>query len=337
MSGGQLNANADQYRRAVGLNAPPPPIVSDPLVAGATPIEQLLRVLGLAANAGDFQDNADSIAEHARREAKAIEAAEKFAAQDEGSAAELDGVSSQDHSAQLAQQLPQIVSGIAAALAGAVGGALQPLTQVPQQFAQGAQQALQTATGLFQQPTGGDFLPLDDTGLTTDPLMDEFGPAADDLVDLDGSSGESHEGLPGVGFGPAGGPGGTAPTALLGPPPIPSAGTSPSSAQFTGTPPSGGGTTTPPTSGGLAGMPMVPPGAMGGNAGADKDPKAETKRVSVPSVRNGAPVQGRLTAPPPLPPVAKTAEGKPVATRRITVRDSRSDDPDPGQDAKSGS
>ncbi len=47
MTGGQLNANAEQYLQANGMNGLPPPITSDPLVAGATPIEQLLRVLGL--------------------------------------------------------------------------------------------------------------------------------------------------------------------------------------------------------------------------------------------------------------------------------------------------
>lgn len=65
---------------------------------------------------------------------------------------------------------------------------------------------------------------------------------------------------------------------------------------------------------------MVPPGAMHGGAGADKDDKAATKRVSVPSIKNGAPVQGRITAPPPAPPqVVKKVDGKPVATKRIVV------------------
>jgi hypothetical protein len=65
----------------------------------------------------------------------------------------------------------------------------------------------------------------------------------------------------------------------------------------------------------MAGVPMVPPGTMTG-AGADRDAKAETKRISVPQVRNGTPVQGRLTAPP-VAPVMKRVEGKPVASRRI--------------------
>ena len=66
-------------------------------------------------------------------------------------------------------------------------------------------------------------------------------------------------------------------------------------------------------------MPMVPPGALAGSAGADKDTKADTRRVSVPTVRNGAPVQGRLTTPPLLPPAVKKEDGAPVVTRRVIV------------------
>ena len=75
---------------------------------------------------------------------------------------------------------------------------------------------------------------------------------------------------------------------------------------------------------------MVPPGAMyGANAG-EKDTKTDTKRVSVPPVRNGSPVQGRLTAPPLAPTVIKKVEGKPVATKRIVTPDAEnSQAPDP--------
>jgi hypothetical protein len=55
-------------------------------------------------------------------------------------------------------------------------------------------------------------------------------------------------------------------------------------------------------------------------AGSEKDAKADTKRVSVPTVKNGAPIQGRITTPPPAPlQVVKKVDGKPVATRRIIV------------------
>ena len=73
---------------------------------------------------------------------------------------------------------------------------------------------------------------------------------------------------------------------------------------------------------------MVPPGAMHGAAGTDKDAKADTKRVSVPPVKNGAPVQGRITTPPPLPNVTKLVAGKPVATRRIVAPGSAPGDRD---------
>ena len=95
MSGGQLSANASDYLAANGMNLAPPPISSDPLVAGMTPIEQLLRVLGLAANLGDPKDNTESIEEHAKRDSKTAEAAAKFPAQDEQASAEMKGVAGQ--------------------------------------------------------------------------------------------------------------------------------------------------------------------------------------------------------------------------------------------------
>lgn len=44
-------------------------------------------------------------------------------------------------------------------------------------------------------------------------------------------------------------------------------------------------------------MPVLPP-ALNAPPGSEKSPKTDTKRVSVPTVRNGAPIQGRLTAGP---------------------------------------
>jgi len=333
MSGGQLNANVDQYLQAAAMNTPPPQIMSDPLVTGVTPIEQLLRVLGLAANLGDSDDNAKSALEHAERDAKTAEAAEKFAAQDELAAGELNDIGAQaqtagldaagkpDQAATMAQQLPQMASSMAGALAGAIGGALQPLAQIPQQAAQGMQQAMQTGMGLFQQAAGSTTGPIEDAGLDVAPLTEDFGFTASDLAGLGGHDIGAGGGgdLSGVGGAGLGSLGGTAPMSMLGPPPVPSASTSPSSAPITPiTTPNTPVATTAGTSG-MAGMPMVPPGAMAGSAGSEKDPKADTKRVSVPPVRNGAPVQGRLTTPPSLPAVTKKVDGKPVATRRIVV------------------
>ena len=120
--------------------------------------------------------------------------------------------------------------------------------------------------------------------------------------------------------------------AHLGPPPVPSAGTAPASAPMRPVTPAATAPAGPAGTPGMAGMPLVPPGAMGGSPGADKDPKAETKRVSVPPVRNGAPVQGRLTTLPTLPPVVTKTEGKPVVTRRIVAPAGKQSD-----DAKSDS
>ena len=78
MPGGQLNADVDGYLAAAGMNVPPPPIPSDPLVAGSTPIEQLLRILGLAANVDDPLDDAESVDQHARRDAEVTAAAEQY-------------------------------------------------------------------------------------------------------------------------------------------------------------------------------------------------------------------------------------------------------------------
>ncbi|OYN81241.1 hypothetical protein [Mycolicibacterium sphagni] len=321
MSGGQLNADASQYLAANGMNLAPPPISSDPLVAGMTPIEQLLRVLGLAANLGDPKDNSESVEEHAKRDSKTAEAAAKFPAQDEQASGEMKGVAGQGQADQMAQQLPQMASQLAGALAGAMGGALQPLAQIPQQVAQGAQQAMQAGMGMMQQ-AGGASAQLDKASLS-DPLG-EFGE----------TPGESGAGGGGSAVGGGGGIGGTSPTAMLGPPPVPSAATSPSSAN-TAMPPPRMATPTSAPAGGMGGMPMIPPGAMhGGAGGSEKDAKPDTKRVSVPTVKNGAPVQGRITTPPPGPQVTKKVDGKPVATKRIILPSSKPEDESAG-DSKS--
>jgi hypothetical protein len=314
MSGGQLSANASDYLAANGMNLAPPPISSDPLVAGLTPIEQLLRVLGLSANLGDPKDNTESIEEHAKRDSKTAEAAAKFPAQDEQASAEMKGVAGQGQGDQMAQQLPQMASQLAGALAGAMGGALQPLAQIPQQVAQGAQQAMQAGMGMMQK-AGGSAAELDKASLS-DPLS-EFG-------ETPGESGAGGGGSAG-----GGGIGGTTPTAMLGPPPVPSAGTSPSSAN-TATPPPRMAAPASAPAGGMGGMPMFPPGAMHGAGGSEKDAKPDTKRVSVPTVKNGAPVQGRITTPPPTPQVAKKVDGKPVATKRILLPTSKPDDESAG-------
>jgi hypothetical protein len=77
----------------------------------------------------------------------------------------------------------------------------------------------------------------------------------------------------------------------------------------------------------MGGMPMMPPAAMGG-AGAGSTDKPDTKRVVPPSVKNGAPVQGRISAPQTAPEVVKRIAGKPVASRRLLAPDDKRADED---------
>ena len=320
MTDGQLNAILSEYGIAKAMNGLPPAILSDPLVAGASPIEQLLRVLGLAANMGDPKDNTESAEEHAKRDSKTAEAQSKFGAQDEQAGAQMKGVAGQGQGDQMAQQLPQMASQLAGALAGAMGGALQPLAQIPQQVAQGAQQAMQAGMGMMKG--GGESAALDKASLS-DPLGE--------FEETPGEFGAGGGG--GSAGGGGGGIGGTTPTAMLGPPPVPAAGTSPSAANTAVPPPRMAAPASAPT-GGMGGMPMMPPGAMHGAGGEQKDAKADTKRVAAPTIKNGAPVQGRITTPSPPAQVTKKVDGKPVATKRILLPNSKAEDESAG-DSKS--
>src|SRR5262249_172964 len=78
--------------------------------------------------------------------------------------------------------------------------------------------------------------------------------------------------------------------------------------------PGGGG----PARGGMGGMRMRAGGGLEAG-GTGSDGKPDTKRIVAPTVKNGAPVQGRITVPPPSPEVVKRIEGKPVASRRIVL------------------
>lgn len=129
--------------------------------------------------------------------------------------------------------------------------------------------------------------------------------------------------------------GSTSPMSALGPAATPTGSTVPTSGRAavaapSATPAPHGAT----PMGGMGGYPMMPPGAMAGGGQDSKDDKAPTKRVSVPTVKNGAPVQGRLSAPPPsAPTVSKNVDGKAVSTRRIVVPNDRSE-PKAGNDDK---
>ncbi len=306
----ELQAIIEQYAHTHGLNLPPHQIVSDMVAQGPSGIEQLLAMLGMAVNGGDPHDNADAQAGQVDREGQLLDAETKFPANEEEQAGKLGGAGDP---AQALQSVPQLASSLAGGIAGAISGALQPFTQMAQQGMQAGTQALQAGLGALQHNAG--------TGVAAEPealLGDESA--------LGGGAGEAA----GVGGGGGGSVGGTTPAAMLGPPPTPSAGTAPASSQTVPVPSSqpaesAGGPRSP-----MGGMPMVPPGAMHGAGGSNND-KTDTKRVVPPSVRNGAPVQGRLTTPPTAPEVIKRVEGKPVATRRILAPDRRlEDDRDPG-------
>ncbi|OBJ55474.1 hypothetical protein A9W95_15155 [Mycobacterium sp. 1423905.2] len=285
---------------------PPPAITPDGLATGGSSISQLLRALGAAANGGDPADNAEAQAGYDEREAKVGDALAKFPANEEQAAAQLAGVGGSGEMGQMLQQMPQMAAGIAGGIAGALGGALQPLSQIPQQLAQAGQQALQTGMGMLQHGAeGGEVTPAELAGEES-----ELGAGTGDFGG--GASGVS-------GGGAGGGTGTTTPTALLGPPPTPSAGTVPASSNASSVAPSSAPQPPAGPRGGMGAMPMVPPGAMHGGGGTAAEAKPDTKRIVAPTVKNGAPVQGRITTPPPAPAVVKRVDGKPVATRRVLL------------------
>lgn len=289
-----LSADVGAYLHTVALNAPPPPIDSDPLVGGDSPIERLLRILGLAANADDPEDYAESVDNHAARDAKASEAAGKFSVQDQLAAG----------------QVAQVASSAAGALAGAFGAAVQPLTQFPQIAGQAAAQALQAGLGAFGGVATPFPAPLEADGEFDDYGADDFDPLFSDaeidtgaLHSTDRFGSDHPELLDGL-YGAAPMASLTPPTAV-GPAPI-----SPTAAPL----PSGPSAPSPPGTG-TAGIPIFPPTANAAAAN-ERESKTGTKRISVPPVRNGAPVQGRVTVPPPEQ-GAMTPDGRPLATRRI--------------------
>ncbi|WP_099024767.1 hypothetical protein [Mycolicibacterium palauense] len=329
-----LIAEIQHYLQAIGQNVSAPMISSDMVITGTSPLEQALAILNLAANASDPQDNTTATTQQAERSAGLSGAAAGFAANEEQSAAQLGQVAGEggqqvaqqgaDQASQMAQQIPQMISGLAGGIAGALGGAMQPLMQIPQQLGQAAQGLMQTGMGAMQQMGGT---------LAAEPIDQ----AALDAAGLDPYGADLGEGAGGGGGSAGGGGGGTSPSAMLGPPATPIGGTVPTAgrAAALAVAPAAAAQTTAPMMGG-GGMGMIPPGMMHGLAGQGggegKDAKTDTKRVVPPTVRNGAPIQGRLTVPP-TPPVTKNEnktddEVKPIATRRIIVPGPKSDGPD---------
>ncbi|WIM87336.1 hypothetical protein PT015_21210 [Candidatus Mycobacterium wuenschmannii] len=291
----QLHIYIQGLMEAMAHNQPPPPIPADMPAGAVSEIDALLASLGMAGNAGDPADMTAGQAGFAKRGEKTGDAMSQFPAADQNSS----------------QQLQQM---------------LGTFTQMPQQF-------MQSFTGLFQGLQQGMNQAMQQGMQVGQQLMSSVGKAgagaalpASALGDALGAG----AGALGAGGGGAGLAGATTPAGNLGPPPIPSAGTAPASAQqvpVTSPPPSEGAGARGQMGGG---MPMMPPGAAGGAAGGG-DNKTDTKRVVPPSVKNGAPVQGRITTPQAAPEVVKRVAGKPIASRRILAPgDKREDDEDEG-------
>jgi hypothetical protein len=314
----KLVAIIEDYARTHGLNLPPHQIVSDMVASGPSGIEQLLALLGVSINAGDPADNLQTQAGQAGREAQLTDAMTKFPATEEKSAAELAGVGSQDPMSQLSG-LTQAASGIGQGITGAFSGLLQPFSQLGQQIPQAGMQAMQAGMGALQHGAGSGAAAA---GAVPGELLGAGGGLGGDAAELAGAAG-----------GAGGGLAGTTPAGQLGPPPIPSANTVPASSATTPPVPPATPEPTGGPRGGMAGMPMMPPGAMHGAGATGSDAKAETKRVVTPSVKNGAPVQGRIVAPSTAPEVVKRVQGKPVAARRLLAPDQKPDDDGAGQDS----
>jgi hypothetical protein len=309
----KLVAIIENYARANGLNLPPHQIVSDMVASGPSGVEQLLSLLGVSVNSGDPADNLQAQTGQSRREAGLGAAMTQFPATEQNSAAQLAGVGGKDPMSEFTQ-LMQGATGIGQGLTSSLTGILQPFTQIAQQIPQQGMQAMQAVMGAAKGAGGGAAA----AGAIPEELLGAGGGLAG------GAAGELGGAAGGAGAGLAS----TIPASQLGPPPTPSAGTVPASS-----------TTTPPVPapppdaaagprGGMGGMPMMPPSAMGGAGGSGGDSKTDTKRVVPPSVKNGAPVQGRIVAPPTAAEVVKRVAGKPVASRRILAPDQKPEDDD---------
>ena len=296
------------HELAAARGVPPPPMSTpDPVVPGGVPFDQLLGALGLASNSGDAADNAGAEAGHGERNSKVNDALTKFPANEEASAAKLGG----DEMLKMIESMPQTAAQIAGSLSGAL---IQPFTQATQTLFQTGNQLLQTGLGTFSKGAGAG------AAAPASALGAELGAGSGNL----GAGGGSAAGAGGAGGG------GTSPAAMLGPPPTPAGGTAPASSPHGPPIPPAPAKPTSAPSGAMGGTPMMSPAGMQGAGGPGGNDKPGTKRVVPPSIKNGAPIQGRITSPLKPPEVIKRIEGKPVATRRILAPDLKLDDEDAG-------
>ncbi|HTZ13134.1 MAG TPA: hypothetical protein VMC78_05860 [Mycobacterium sp.] len=299
----KLVAIIEHYAQTHGLNLPPHQIVSDMVASGPSGVEQLLGLMGVTVNSGDPQDNLQAQLGQSQREAGLGYATTQFPATEEASNSNLAGVGagSKDPMSEFTQLL-QGATSIGQGLTSSLTGALQPFTQIAQQIPQQGMQAMQAVMGVAGKAGAGGGAAA--AGAVPEALG-AAGGAAGEAAGLAGAGGGAGAGL------------GTTPASQLGPPPTPSAGTFPASSVTQPPVPAAPSDAAAGPRGGMGGMPMMPPGAMAGAGGAGSESKTETKRVVTPSVKNGAPVQGRIVAPPTAPEVVKRVAGKPVAARRI--------------------
>lgn len=291
----QLQIVLSQLAHAYGM-PPPPPLTPDQIASGSSLMSQLLATLGLAGNSGDPSDMAAAQAQYAQRGQNTGDAMTKFPANEEESSKQLEQL--MGTAGQIPQQLMQAVGGL-------FGGFSQAINQAAQQ---GSQIGSQLASTVGKAGQGA--------GLAAEVPADALGDAL--------GAGGAALGAGGAGAGLAGA---TTPAGNLGPPPTPSAGTYPAAAPMPQIPATSATDSAASARGQMGGMPMMPPGATGG-AGASSTDKPDTKRVVPPSVKNGAPVQGRITTPQTAPEVVKRIAGKPVASRRILTPDDKRDDED---------
>ena len=312
----KLVAIIEHYAQTHGLNLPPHQIVSDMVASGPSGVEQLLGLMGVTVNSGDPADNLQAQQGQSQREAGLGYATTQFPATEQSSASNLAGVGGGKDPMSEFTQLMQGATGIGQGLTSSLTGLMQPFTPIAQQIPQQGMQAMQAVMGAAGKGAGGG-------AAAAGAIPGELAGAAG------GAAGEA-AGLAGAGGGAGAGLASTAPASQLGPPPTPSAGTVPASSPAqppvpAPPPESGAG-----PRGGMGGMPMMPPGAMAGAGGAGGEGKTETKRIVTPSVKNGAPVQGRIVAPPTAPEVVKRVAGKPVASRRILAPDQKPDEDEDG-------
>jgi hypothetical protein len=309
----KLVAIIEQYAQTHGLNLPPHQIISDMVASGPSGVEQLLGLMGVTVNSGDPQDNLQAQLGQSQREAGLGYATTQFPATEEANNSNLAGVGAGAGKDPMGQftQLMQGATSIGQGLTSSLSGALQPFTQIAGQIPQQGMQAMQAVMGVAGKGAGGG-------AAAAGAIPGALGAAG-------GAAGEA-AGMAGAGGGAGAGLASTAPASQLGPPPTPSAGTVPASSPTQPPVPAPPSDAAAGPRGGMGGMPMMPPGGMAGAGGAGSDTKPETKRVVTPSVKNGAPVQGRIVAPPAAPEVVKRVAGKPVASRRILAPDQKPDD-----------